>query len=46
VSPLIVTAGNDVVGHEIVQYLDIVRGIVVRSTEVLAYGTAVKLQKF
>ena len=28
----IVTSGNDVAGHEIVQYLGIVRGIVVRST--------------
>lgn len=28
----IVTTGNDVAGHEIVQYLGIVRGIVVRST--------------
>lgn len=29
---MIVTTGNDVAGHEIVQYLGIVRGIVVRST--------------
>ncbi len=29
---MIVTSGNDVAGHEIVQYLGIVRGIVVRST--------------
>lgn len=29
---MIVTTGNDVAGHEIVQYLDVVRGIVVRST--------------
>ncbi len=29
---IIVTTGNDVAGHEIVQYLGIVRGIVVRST--------------
>ena len=29
---LIVTTGNDVAGHEIVQYLGIVRGIIVRST--------------
>ncbi len=29
---IIVTSGNDVAGHEIVQYLGIVRGIVVRST--------------
>jgi uncharacterized protein YbjQ (UPF0145 family) len=28
---IIVTTGNDVAGHEIVQYLGIVRGIVVRS---------------
>ena len=28
----IVTTGNDVAGHEIVHYLGIVRGIVVRST--------------
>jgi uncharacterized protein YbjQ (UPF0145 family) len=28
----IVTTGNDVAGHEIVQYLGIVRGIIVRST--------------
>ena len=31
--PLIpVTTGNDLAGHEIVQYLGIVRGIIVRST--------------
>jgi len=30
--PIIVTTGNDVAGHEIVQYLGIVRGIIVRST--------------
>jgi len=29
---MIVTTGNDIAGHEIVQYLGIVRGIVVRST--------------
>jgi uncharacterized protein YbjQ (UPF0145 family) len=29
---IIVTSGNDVAGHEVVQYLGIVRGIVVRST--------------
>lgn len=29
---IIVTSGNDVAGHEIVQYLGIVRGIIVRST--------------
>ncbi len=29
---ILVTSGNDVAGHEIVQYLGIVRGIVVRST--------------
>jgi uncharacterized protein YbjQ (UPF0145 family) len=29
---MIVTTGNDVAGHEIIQYLGIVRGIVVRST--------------
>jgi uncharacterized protein YbjQ (UPF0145 family) len=29
---LIVTTGNDVAGHEIVKYLAIVRGIVVRAT--------------
>jgi uncharacterized protein YbjQ (UPF0145 family) len=29
---MIVTTANDVAGHEIVQYLGIVRGIVVRST--------------
>jgi len=29
---MIVTTGNDVAGHEVVQYLGIVRGIVVRST--------------
>ena len=31
-APIIVTTGNDVGGHEIVQYLGIVRGIIVRST--------------
>ncbi|MBI4661232.1 MAG: YbjQ family protein [Verrucomicrobia bacterium] len=29
---MIITTGNDVAGHDIVQYLGIVRGIVVRST--------------
>lgn len=29
---MIITSGNDVAGHEIVQYLGIVRGIIVRST--------------
>jgi len=29
---MIVTTGNDVAGHRVVQYLGIVRGIVVRST--------------
>jgi len=29
---MIITTGNDVAGHQIVQYLGIVRGIVVRST--------------
>jgi uncharacterized protein YbjQ (UPF0145 family) len=29
---MIVTTGNDVAGHQITQYLGIVRGIVVRST--------------
>lgn len=29
---MIVTTGNDIAGHKIVQYLGIVRGIVVRST--------------
>ena len=29
---MIITTGNDVAGHHIVQYLGIVRGIVVRST--------------
>lgn len=29
---MIVTTGNDVAGHKIVQYLGIVRGIIVRST--------------
>ncbi|MDB6034690.1 MAG: hypothetical protein JWM16_5028 [Verrucomicrobiales bacterium] len=33
-NPLIVTTGNDVAGHEVAQYLGIVRGIVVRSTGV------------
>ena len=31
---LIVTTGNDVAGHEIVSYLAIVRGIVVRATSI------------
>ncbi len=31
-SSLTVTTGNDLAGHEIMQYLGIVRGIVVRST--------------
>jgi uncharacterized protein YbjQ (UPF0145 family) len=31
-SNLIVTSGNDIAGHEITQYLGIVRGIIVRST--------------
>ena len=29
---MIITTGNDISGHEIVQYLGIVRGIIVRST--------------
>lgn len=29
---MIITSGNDVAGHEIIQYLGIVRGIIVRST--------------
>jgi uncharacterized protein YbjQ (UPF0145 family) len=29
---IIVTTGNDIAGHEIIQYLGIVRGIIVRST--------------
>ena len=29
---MIVTTGNDIAGHEIVEYLGVVRGIVVRST--------------
>jgi uncharacterized protein YbjQ (UPF0145 family) len=29
---MIITTGNDVAGHEIVDYLGVVRGIVVRST--------------
>jgi uncharacterized protein YbjQ (UPF0145 family) len=29
---MIITTGNDVAGHEIVQYIGIVRGIIVRST--------------
>jgi len=29
---MIVTTGNDIAGHKIIQYLGIVRGIVVRST--------------
>jgi uncharacterized protein YbjQ (UPF0145 family) len=32
IQQLIVTTGNDVAGHQIIQYLAIVRGIVVRST--------------
>ena len=32
IEQLIVTTGNDVAGHEIVKYLAIVRGIVVRAT--------------
>ena len=31
---LIVTTGNEVAGHEIVEYLGIVRGIVVRATSI------------
>ncbi len=34
IAPMTVTTGNDVAGHEIVQYLGIVRGIVVRSTSI------------
>ena len=29
---MIITTGNDIAGHEIVNYLGVVRGIVVRST--------------
>ena len=29
---MIITTGNDIAGHEIVQYLGIVRGIIVRAT--------------
>ncbi|HET6250950.1 MAG TPA: YbjQ family protein [Tepidisphaeraceae bacterium] len=29
---MIITSGNDVAGHQVVQYLGIVRGIIVRST--------------
>jgi uncharacterized protein YbjQ (UPF0145 family) len=29
---MIVTTGNDIAGHQVIQYLGIVRGIVVRST--------------
>ena len=32
IEQLIVTTGNDVAGHEVVKYLAIVRGIVVRAT--------------
>ena len=34
ISELVVTTGTDVAGHEIVQYLAIVRGIVVRATSI------------
>jgi uncharacterized protein YbjQ (UPF0145 family) len=34
IQQLIVTTGNDVAGHEIVAYLAIVRGIVVRATSI------------
>src|SRR4051812_36543382 len=34
IQQLIVTTGTDVAGHEIVQYLAIVRGIVVRATSI------------
>ncbi len=34
ISTLIVTTGNDVAGYEIVSYLAIVRGIVVRATSI------------
>ncbi|MDQ3368012.1 MAG: YbjQ family protein [Myxococcota bacterium] len=34
IEQLIVTTGNDVAGHEIVGYLAIVRGIVVRATSI------------
>lgn len=33
-SAIVVTTGNDVAGHRIVQYLGIARGIVVRSTSI------------
>jgi len=33
-SAIIVTTGNDVAGHRIVEYLGIARGIVVRSTSI------------
>ena len=31
---MIITTGNDVAGHQIVEYLGVVRGIVVRSTSI------------
>jgi uncharacterized protein YbjQ (UPF0145 family) len=34
IEQLIVTTGNDVAGHQIVKYLAIVRGIVVRATSI------------
>lgn len=34
IEDLIVTTGNDVAGHDIVKYLAIVRGIVVRATSI------------
>jgi uncharacterized protein YbjQ (UPF0145 family) len=34
IEALIVTTGNDVAGYEIVKYLAIVRGIVVRATSI------------
>ena len=34
IEQLIVTTGNDVAGHDIVKYLAIVRGIVVRATSI------------
>ena len=52
---MIITTGNDVAGHKITAYLGIVRGIIAMrydanefvqgSTEVLAHGTAVKLER-
>jgi len=33
-APIIVTTGQDIAGHRIVEYLGIVRGIVVRSTSI------------